>query len=106
MNIVALLLVSVVAQDHWPAFLGAGASPQDEGRLPLTWSPSQNIAWSVTTPGHGQSSPVIWNGRILLPPWKARARKPVMCCAWTLGRAASCGATPFGQVIRLRIVSM
>lgn len=73
----ALLLVSLCScltapngapgnSDQWPGFLGAGAKVDNAKGLPLTWSPDTNVAWKVDTPGHGQSSPVVWNGRIFV----------------------------------------
>jgi len=64
-----LLLWAVMAAsttDHWPAFLGAGATDHTAAELPLTWSPSNNVAWVKTIPGHGQSSPVVWGDRVFV----------------------------------------
>ena len=47
----------------WPGFLAAGASAIDPASIPLTWAPGKNVAWDASLPGHGQSSPVIWNDR-------------------------------------------
>ncbi|TWU23298.1 outer membrane biogenesis protein BamB [Novipirellula galeiformis] len=52
--------------DAWPAFLGAGAGPRDATALPLTWSPTEHIAWIKSVPGHGQSSPVVWGNRVFV----------------------------------------
>jgi len=64
----ALLLLSVLptGADSWPAFLGAGAHQNPDTPLPLKWSPTENIAWQTTLPGHGQSSPVVWNGNVFV----------------------------------------
>lgn len=57
-----LMAASFVAPpDAWPAFLGQGASTIDPATIPLTWSPTENIAWQSKIPGKGQSSPVIWD---------------------------------------------
>jgi outer membrane protein assembly factor BamB len=60
-----LLLALLLPADPpaWPGFLGAAATPIEPASIPLTWSPSQNVAWDASLPGHGQSSPVIWNDR-------------------------------------------
>ncbi|GAA4452083.1 PQQ-binding-like beta-propeller repeat protein [Novipirellula rosea] len=55
--------LSASTPDAWPAFLGAGAGPRDAINLPLSWSPTENIAWIKPIPGHGQSSPVVWDNR-------------------------------------------
>ena len=53
--------------NDWPQFRG----PTGDGialatNLPLTWSPTQNVAWKVPVPGRGRSSPVILGDRIWL----------------------------------------
>lgn len=56
------LLLAAVAEGPpaaWPGFLGAGADPIAADSLPLSWSPTENVAWKAALPGHGQSSPVI-----------------------------------------------
>jgi outer membrane protein assembly factor BamB len=63
-----LLVMSIVSAppEAWPAFLGQGASSIDPGTIPVTWSPTENIAWQAKLPGKGQSSPVIWGGRVFV----------------------------------------
>ena len=53
-------------QPAWPAFLGAGASEIDPATIPLKWSPTENVAWDASLPGHGQSSPVIWGEKVFV----------------------------------------
>lgn len=63
MLLTTILLTALCGADippHWPAFQGVGASPLDATTIPLTWSPTTNVAWKCTLPGRGQSSPVIW----------------------------------------------
>ena len=49
----------------WPQFRGpTGDGISDEQGLPLTWSPTQNVAWKVSIPGLGRSSPVILGNRL------------------------------------------
>jgi outer membrane protein assembly factor BamB len=50
----------------WPEFRGRGDSLGGTARLPLTWGPAKNVAWSTATPGYGHSSPVVWGNRIFL----------------------------------------
>ncbi|MEZ6088420.1 MAG: hypothetical protein R3C05_10415 [Pirellulaceae bacterium] len=65
-----LLLLSILVSNHcqgkdrWPAFLGAGGNAQQAVDLPLTWSPTDHIAWQAVLPGHGQSSPIVWEQRL------------------------------------------
>lgn len=60
------LALCVPAVDAWPGFLGAGASPLTPDSIPLSWSPNKNIAWGTETPGHGQSSPVVWDQQVFV----------------------------------------
>lgn len=48
----------------WPGFQGAGATQLAADSLPLSWSPTKNLAWQTEIPGKGQSSPVIWGERV------------------------------------------
>ena len=51
---------------RWPGFLG-GREPNVSraARLPLAWS-DDSVVWRITTPGFGQSSPVIWDDTVFL----------------------------------------
>lgn len=50
----------------WPAFRGHGDGRTEARDLPLTWSPQENIAWTATLRGVGQSSPVVWHDRVFV----------------------------------------
>lgn len=52
--------------DTWAGFRNDGTGHTAAADLPLTWSPAENVAWRVTTPGYGQSSPVVWKDRVYL----------------------------------------
>lgn len=54
-------------QTDWPQWRGpnaAGLAPSS--KLPLHWSPTENIRWSVELPGWGTSSPVVFNDRVYI----------------------------------------
>ena len=52
---------------EWPQFRGPhGAGVLTEGRLPISWSAKENVAWSVEVQGRGWSSPVAWNDTVFL----------------------------------------
>ncbi|HJN42568.1 MAG: PQQ-binding-like beta-propeller repeat protein [Vicinamibacterales bacterium] len=63
----ATTALSVEAQ-NWPSFRGADALPiaDDDPRLPLTWSTTENVVWKTPVDGLGWSSPVVWGNRIFL----------------------------------------
>lgn len=52
--------------DRWAGFRGAGDSVTAAKELPLKWSPTENVAWTVELPGYGQSSPVVWKDTVYL----------------------------------------
>ncbi|MFT5124063.1 MAG: outer membrane protein assembly factor BamB [Verrucomicrobiales bacterium] len=68
-TILCLFLFSFLAvahADNWPEYRGpAGTGHSAEKNLPVTWSDA-DIAWTTELPGEGQSTPVIWDGRIYL----------------------------------------
>ncbi len=63
---VFLLSALVARAESWPEFRGPGREGHTSAKLPLTWSPSNNVAWKIEVPGKGWSSPVVANGRIFL----------------------------------------
>lgn len=68
MHALCLSLLLLVADDtaRWPGFLGADATPPAATAIPLTWSADKNIAWKADLPGHGQSSPIVWDGQVFV----------------------------------------
>ena len=50
----------------WPGFRGNGDSHSKADNLPVEWSDNSNLAWDVRLPGYGQSSPVVWKGRVFI----------------------------------------
>jgi hypothetical protein len=62
----AVLLHSASTSD-WPRWRGPSADGVADGQsLPLKWSLTENIRWSVKLPGWGTSSPVVWRGRLFV----------------------------------------
>lgn len=66
--LVALTAATSSATDApWPQFRGPAATAvADAATLPLEWSATKNIAWSVAVPGRGWSSPVIARDRVFV----------------------------------------
>jgi outer membrane protein assembly factor BamB len=64
--LLTLVLAGADSQPQWPGFLGAGASAVQPDSLPLTCSATENIAWKAPLPGYGQSSPVVWGGKVFV----------------------------------------
>ena len=64
----ALLLIFALfaADDDWSRWRGPNDDGMARGDAPLEWSDTKNIAWRVSIPGRGHSSPFIWSDRIFL----------------------------------------
>ena len=51
----------------WPGFRGPDGIPvSDNDRLPLHWSTTENVEWSVDVPGSGWSSPIVVGDTVFL----------------------------------------
>ena len=61
---------SLLAQEpstDWPCWRGPKADGIADGRkLPIHWSKTENVRWSVTLPGWGTSSPVVYGEKIFV----------------------------------------
>jgi len=55
-----------LAQTNWTSFLSGHLPDAPDDNLPLRWSPTENIAWQAALPGHGQSSPIVWQDRVFV----------------------------------------
>lgn len=56
---------SIVAGD-WTRFQGPIPSDVEASRLPMKWSPEENMQWTAEIAGYGQSSPVTWGERVFI----------------------------------------
>lgn len=66
MNRATLLVMVLVAAD-WPQFRGPNASGVADGaELPLKWSRTENLAWSVKLPGPGLSCPIVVGDKVFV----------------------------------------
>lgn len=61
-----LSLSAFASAGDWTRFQGPLPSDVDVSRLPMTWSPKENIAWTADITGYGQSSPVTFGERVLV----------------------------------------
>lgn len=51
----------------WPRWRGPNADSVADGKdLPTRWSQTENVRWSVTLPGWGTSSPVVYKDRLFV----------------------------------------
>ena len=70
-GVASVLLTSVaIGQDltsDWPQWRGRHAAGiADDRKLPIRWSQTENIRWSVKLPGWGTSSPVVYGNRVFV----------------------------------------
>ncbi len=67
-TLLALLALGIPIQAaDWPQWRGPaldGSSP--ETGLPLVWSPEDNVVWTLSLPGTGGASPIVWGDRVFL----------------------------------------
>jgi outer membrane protein assembly factor BamB len=68
----------------WPGFRGTGDSHTEAEGLPLTWSETKNIAWNIPLPGYGQSSPVVWKGRLFLTAVEGAMKEKLIVLSYDL----------------------
>jgi outer membrane protein assembly factor BamB len=55
------------APARWNQFRGPdGTAILDGAGLPDRWSREDNVAWVTEVPGHGWSSPIVWDGLVFL----------------------------------------
>ena len=65
---------------NWPGWRGDGSGISTEKGLPVHWDAKTNILWKVAVPGEGNSSPIIWDGRIHLTSTLEGGKKRVVLC--------------------------
>ena len=51
------------ADENWRGFRDIGSNTV-QADLPTEWSPETGVAWQAAIPGYGQSSPVVWQGKV------------------------------------------
>lgn len=62
--VICCLLFAASPDANWPGFLGAGRI-ENSAQIPATWTPEQ-LAWSESLPGYGQSSPIVWGEQVFV----------------------------------------
>jgi outer membrane protein assembly factor BamB len=59
--------LQALAGPDWPQFRGpSGDGHSTAKNVPTRWSPTENVAWKVSVPGRGWSSPVLVGNRLIL----------------------------------------
>ncbi|MCH2211223.1 MAG: PQQ-binding-like beta-propeller repeat protein [Fuerstiella sp.] len=63
----ALAFTTNVSAANWPAWRGPrGDGITSEQSLPVRWSSTQNILWRTPLPAAGNSTPIVWDGRVFV----------------------------------------
>lgn len=64
---VAALFAAAAMAENWPQWRGPQGNGVAPGTgYPLEWSETENVAWKVTLPGPGASTPAVWGDSIFL----------------------------------------
>lgn len=81
-----LLFCPALSAGDWPAWRGpSGIGRSDETNLPVKWSTTENVKWRVALPEPGNSTPIVWRGRIFLTQ-AVGDRRTLMCFDRTDGK--------------------
>ena len=80
--VLALVALPLAARaEDWPCWRGPrGDGTSLEQNVPVHWSVHENIAWKITIPGVGHSSPVVWQDRIFLVTCLEESGDRVLLC--------------------------
>jgi outer membrane protein assembly factor BamB len=65
----AILIIAVIGlsgqAENWPQWRGPrGDGTSLETRLPVHWTATRNVAWTIEVPGMGHASPIVWGDRV------------------------------------------
>ncbi len=76
-----LLCMTTAHAANWPSWRGPhNDGTCDETGLPTKWSATDNVAWSVELPDRGNSTPVVWGGKVFVTQSvEAEGRRLVLC---------------------------
>ena len=66
---------------YWPRWRGPSGQGDVVGKGYVdTWSPTENVLWSVEVPGRGNSSPIVWGDRIFTNTSYDDGKRRVILC--------------------------
>ena len=68
------------AGQRWAGWRGDGMGSGPAKGLPTFWDARTNVAWKAPLPGQGNSSPVVWGGRVFLTAWDNGGKQRLMMC--------------------------
>lgn len=81
--LLALLLCDThhAIAENWPMWRGAnGDGTCAESGLPETWSTTENVLWKTPLPERGNSTPVVWGGKVFVTQAIEKEGKRLLLC--------------------------
>ena len=65
--LVVLFAAAPLGADNWPQWRGPQLNGvSGETNLPVRWSKTENVAWTLAMPAWSGSTPIVWGDRIFL----------------------------------------
>ena len=62
-----LLMNPVLMAENWPCFRGPSRQGiSQEKNVPIHWDVTRNVAWKISIPGQGHSSPIVYDKRVYI----------------------------------------
>jgi outer membrane protein assembly factor BamB len=82
--VATFIAAAITASAHagnWPGFRGpSGDGIANERGVPTRWSDSENIAWRIELKNPGNSSPIVWEDKLILASATADGSKRITTC--------------------------
>jgi outer membrane protein assembly factor BamB len=77
----ASIFIFNASAGNWPSWRGPqGTGVALEKNLPGIWNTNENVRWHTMLPGPGNSSPIVWNGRVFISQSiKYEHKRTLMC---------------------------
>ena len=81
MLVLFFVVTRTLVGENWPGWRGpTGDGISSEQGIPTQWSSTENIAWKVTIPGNGHSSPIVWGDKIFLTTCLPNREERLLLC--------------------------
>lgn len=75
------LVPGQVFAGNWPQWRGPlGTGISDEKNVPLNWSATKNVKWKVELPAEGNSSPIVFGGKVFLTCQQDKGKQRLLLC--------------------------
>ena len=74
-------VAGLIRAENWPGWRGPSGDGVSAGKgIPTKWSSTENIAWKITVPGEGHSSPIVWGDKVFLTSSLTEKNKRILLC--------------------------